>query len=208
MKHISEILQYCRKGLGPRVWFRCVLVVLLCLSVQAAALAQEMPVPVSVQVPLFTKILSFERNTRTKVTNELVVLILYQRNFRNSLNTKNAVEKQLDGKSLSEFSGASARVLTFALDSDSDLRQYLSRNRVNFIYVAPLRAYDIGNITSISRSKKILTGSGVVDYINEGISIGIDIRSEKPEIIINLAAAKHEGADLSSQLLKMARIIK
>lgn len=208
MNRKREILQFRRIGPTAKAWLRFVTVVLLCFSVASAAFAQEMPVPVSMQVPLFTKILSFDRNTRTKVSKELVVLVLYQRNFRNSLNVKNAIEKQLDGKSLSEFSGASAKVLAFALDAESDLRQFLSRNRVNFIYVAPLRAYDIGSITSISRSKKILTGSGVTEYISNGISVGIDIRSEKPEIIINLAAAKLEGADLSSQLLKMARIIK
>lgn len=187
---------------------RCVTALITFFCIASTAIAQDMPVPVSVQVPLLTKILSFERNTRSSVTKELVVLVLYQRNFRNSLNVKNSIEKQLDGKSLPEFSGASAKVLSFALDSDADLRQYLSQHKVNFIYVAPVRAYNINNITSISRSRKILTGSGVVDFINNGISIGIDIKSEKPEIVINLAAAKQEGADLSSQLLKMARIIK
>lgn len=208
MRSNKPILKHNSRGSFSKFLVGIVLLFLLFIGVDSASYAQEMSAPVSAQVSLFTKILSFERITRSKVSNELVVLVLYQKNFRNSLNAKNAVEKQLDGKSLSEFSGASAKVLTFALDSDSDLRQFLSRNKVNFIYVAPLRAYDIDNIISISRSKKILTGSGVAEYVNNGLSIGIGVRSEKPEIIINLTAAKLEGAELSSQLLKMARIIK
>jgi hypothetical protein len=50
--------------------------------------------------------------------------------------------------------------------------------------------------------------TGVPDYIYNGISVGIDIKGEKPEILINLKSSKLEGADFSSQLLKISTIIE
>jgi hypothetical protein len=76
------------------------------------------------------------------------------------------------------------------------------------IYVAPLRAYDVTKISNLSKKLKILTLTGVNEYIDFGLSITIGVKGDKPQIIINLPSAKAEGADFSSQLLKLATVIE
>lgn len=39
-------------------------------------------------------------------------------------------------------------------------------------------------------------------------SVGIDLTGDRPDIVINLPAAKAEGADFDAQLLKLARVIQ
>jgi hypothetical protein len=48
----------------------------------------------------------------------------------------------------------------------------------------------------------------VPDYVGAGCAVGIGTEGEKPLIIINLPAAKAEGADFSSQLLQLAKVIE
>ena len=63
-------------------------------------------------------------------------------------------------------------------------------------------------ITNLSRDKKILTLTGVPDYVDSGLTVGIGTKGRKPRIIINLLAAKAEGADFSSGLLNLAKVVK
>lgn len=167
-----------------------------------------MPVPVEVQASLIKKIVTFDRNMSAKSGSSFNILILYQKDFKTSLNAKNKIEKALSGGLISEFSDAPIKVFSFALDSDTDLKNEIMAHRIVAIYVAPLRAYDIDDISAISRAKKIVTFTGVPEYVDKGLAVGIDVKGDKPEIVVNLNAAKAEGADFSSQLLKMVRIIK
>ena len=45
------------------------------------------------------------------------------------------------------------------------------------------------------------------EYVEEGIAVGIGLRNMRPLILINLEAARAEGAAFSSQLLSLARIV-
>jgi hypothetical protein len=59
------------------------------------------------------------------------------------------------------------------------------------------------------QNKSILTITGVPSYVEGGISIGLGLKSNsKPEILVNMGSIKSEKHDISSQLLKLAKIVK
>lgn len=70
-----------------------------------------------------------------------------------------------------------------------------------------LRAVDLKTITRVSRARQLTTWTGVPEYVEEGISIGIGLSGERPLILINRSASRLEGVDFSSQLLKQAQVI-
>lgn len=78
---------------------------------------------------------------------------------------------------------------------------------VTIAYIAPLRAYDVAGILRETREQNILTLSGVPAYVTAGVSVGLNNRGGKPEILINRTAAQLEGSDFRAQLLKLATII-
>jgi hypothetical protein len=49
--------------------------------------------------------------------------------------------------------------------------------------------------------------AGLIEYLRTGLSVGIGVRNDRPHIMINLAAAKAEGAAYQAQLLRMSEII-
>jgi hypothetical protein len=163
--------------------------------------AQEVPVPVRVQVPLLLRILSFDRNLARRRAGDLVVAVLYQSRNRSSLAIAEEVTLLLGSLSSTEAVGID-------LDKVTDLRAALAQSGGQVLYVSPLRGVEISGIVRVSRGAGVTTVTGVPRYVEEGISIGLDLKAERPEIVVNLEGARAEGADFTAQLLKLARLVK
>lgn len=170
--------------------------------------AQEMALPSSLQYQLFLKILKYDRHLTANMGPELIIGIFYQSGFRNSLQAMEAFQAAVEATTQKEFQNVTVKAVPIDLDNEPDLEKTLASNKVSLIYVAPLRAYDLKAITSLSRAKKLVTLTGVPDYADKGVAVGVGLKGENPEIIINLPAAREEGSDFSSSLLKLARVIE
>lgn len=165
-----------------------------------------MPVPVDVQFSLFSKILTFDRNLPARVNDSLVVGLVYQKKFRGSLIVKNkAVEAT---PSLKKMGGFNSRCVEIDISDAADLAKAISKNGVDILYIAPLRAVEMEKIAAASRARQTMTLTGVPEYVESGLAVGIGMQGGKPRIIINLPAAKAEGVDFDSRLLKLAKILK
>jgi hypothetical protein len=180
---------------------------LLVLGTAMPAAAQEVALPAAVHLPLLVKVLSFDRNFSGRGGETVVVGVLYQAKYRASATVADEVRQALGRLSRSDTGGYLVRVVSIDLDASVDPGQAVSRERIAVLYVGPLRAYSLADITSVTRSAGVTTVTGVPDYVETGLAIGIDLRGGRPEIVVNLAAAKAEGADLSARLLGVARVI-
>lgn len=169
--------------------------------------AQEIAVPVDLQVALITKVLPFDRNQRFDPDGKVVIGIVYQSRFKASLD----IFREFSDAAL-ELSGDRTPIVTYrpiGIDIDKqNLEETLSKYKIQILYIAPLRATGMAEIIEVSRHKRILTITGVPEYVAAGLSVGIGVKAGRPQILINLKAARLEHADFSSQLLKLAKIIE
>lgn len=177
------------------------------LLIGGSAPAQEMDVPARIQVPLLYKILSFDRNFSTRAGDDIVIAILYQTGFRASTVAREQIEDAL-GHTASPFGARRIRWVGIELDAGADLGQALRRNEADVVYVTPLRGTGLNGIVQEARRSHLTTFTGVPPYVERGLSVGIGIEQERPVIIINLAAARAEGADYTSQLLRVSRVVE
>jgi hypothetical protein len=167
--------------------------------------AQEMDVPASVQIPLLYKILSFDRNFAARAGDDIVIAILYQSGFRASTAAREQVEAAL-GHTASPLGARRIRWVSIELES-GDLAVQLRRHETDVLYVTPLRGTGLSGIVDVARRGHLMTFTGVPPYVERGLSVGVGIEQERPMIIINLGAARAEGADYTSQLLRVSRVI-
>lgn len=186
---------------------RLVLTIILIFLGTARFHAQGMVVPVKLQLALFLKILPFDRNLKDRVGDEIVFAVLYQNNFGISYNAKEGLLKVVKESSIKKIEGIPFRFVLIDIE-ETNLAEAITRDNVDILYITPLRAVEIEKITNLSRAQKIMTLTGVPDYVESGLAVGVGVKGEKPLIIINLKAAKAEGADFSSQLLKLAKVIE
>jgi hypothetical protein len=161
--------------------------------------AQEVVVPVEIQVPLLLKILAFDRHL-ADAAEPLVVGVVFQRRNRASA----AIGREVRG--LLAAAARPIRVIAIDLDETRDLRGTLLREGVRVVYIAPLQAVSVSTVTEATRGERVVSVTGVPHYVEQGLAVGIDLSDSRPRIVINLAASRAEGADFSAELLKLARL--
>jgi lysine/ornithine N-monooxygenase len=197
-------MKFLRDRLKSTLTIVCAVIPLL----TAGSYSQEVEVPVSVQFPLLAKIMTFDRNLKSRVGTQIVFGIVYQSNYRTSLEIHDEFVKAMDESEIKDIAGSPLHHISIDLSDEMDLSDALVQHPVDILYVAPLRAYDLKTIMLIARSKQIITMASAPADVESGLAIGISTRGEKPLIVVNLAEAKAEGADFSSSLLKLAKIIQ
>src|SRR5687767_1261167 len=167
----------------------------------ALAEAQDMDVPVQIQVALFLKVLTFDRNLVVSPSSEIVVGVVFQSKYRSSVAAKNIAMTAL----LETRNKRKIRAIAIDLDRET-LITALPRHRPSVLYVAPLRAIEIGDLATVARNANVTTLTGVTEYVALGLAISVRLQGERPKLVINAEAAKAEGADFSAELLKLAQI--
>ena len=157
---------------------------------------------------MFIKILSYDRHLINNLIDEVKIGIVYQDKYRTSLNVKNKIEEFMNAPPLKTIESFPCTLISIDAADEEQLKYLIENAGIDILYVAPLRAFDLEIITSISRKNKITTLTGIPEYVDMGIALGLELKGDKPRIIVNLTAAKAEGADFSSRLLKLARVIE
>lgn len=165
--------------------------------------AQEMEIPVAVQLPLFLKVMSFDRQLRARGAGTVVIAIAYQSGFRASVGAKDDAWRS--ASRVSELDGMPVSVATIDLDRE-ELGPGLARSRATLLYVAPLRGADVELLASVARAAHVTTLTGVVRYVELGLAVGVRLRGDRPRIVVNLAASRLEGAELAAELLRLAEV--
>jgi hypothetical protein len=159
-----------------------------------------MPVSTDVQVALFRNIWKLDRNF--DCSKGIKLAIVYQESYFDSVTAKD------------EFTAAVGRlgmhisIVLIEAHSQQSLRDGLrAMEQLDIVYVAPLRAVDVSEIGRIGRYYRFRTITGVPEYVDAGLAVGIGVRRDRPQIIVNLDQARAEGSVFSSQLLALARIV-
>ncbi len=171
----------------------------------SAGVSQMMPLPVDLQVKLLGKVLQFDREFPQRVGDEVVIGVIYQGRFRESLNALNGLQEAFSTKPM--IGERRVRIVPVELIGDESPERALLASGANVVYVAPLRAVGIDTITKVTRALDLLTCTGVPEYVSDGIAFGVSLRGDRPVILVNLAASREEGARFSSELLKLSRVV-
>lgn len=169
--------------------------------------AQEVTVPPNLQAVLFSKVLPFDRNLQSRAKGTIVIGILYQSRFKMSLDIHREFLSAMSKLPTERIADLPYHLVSVDIDEGS-VEQSIARDSIDILYIAPLRAVDVEKITKITRTRSVLTLTGVPEYVQQGISVGIGTKAGKPQILINLKSARLEHADFNSQLLKIARIVE
>src|SRR5437870_3028699 len=119
-----------------RIGMFIALIVALCWP--AAPAAAAMLVPVDVQIALFVNIWKLDRNFDP--SHGVTLAIVYQDNFADSVMVKDDLIEAVEKLKLP------ITCLPINAPSGNDLRDRLAVTQATVIYVAPLRAIDIGVI--------------------------------------------------------------
>jgi hypothetical protein len=161
--------------------------------------AQEITVPVKLQIELFQKILTFERHHQSTVSPTTRIGVIYQNHFRMSADAFHEISSTLNDRSDVELIPIDLDVLSIE-DLDPARKPHI-------LVLCPLRSYPLDDIIAYSRKKHILSATLVYRYVEEGISVGLLEERDRPVIVINFSASQLEHANFDSRFLKLVRVL-
>ena len=159
------------------------------LLLAGIAWTEEMPVAANQQGEVFKKVFSFDRTLADREDVEL--LVVYE-----------GTPSGLIGDIVLSFQEAGIASSTV---SEDDLPGLI--NQASVVYFAP--GVDVDAFNALCIENQVLTISGDPSLAEDGhVAIGVDVRDDRPEIVVHMGRLKAEGHVLSSELLRLSRIIR
>ena len=171
--------------------------------------AEAMPFPADVQVTLLLKILTYDRSFQFKAKSGVTIGVVYVPTDPESVRAKDAIAKTLALVSDRTIKNQPIRHVAIEYPGAAALERAVRANKVTVFYIAPGNADSLAALLKLSRTYGITTATGVPEYVQRGVAIGIGIRADKkPEILINLPSSRSEGSEFDASLLRIATVVK
>ena len=168
----------------------------------------EMAVPPSLQIPLILKVLTYDRNFEEKAPLELKIGIVFVPGNAASQKAKNDIVGVLDGFAGKTIKKVPIKYLAIEFTSRRELESLTKSSKLNVLYIAPGNAQNLDALLKVSQSNQLITITGVPGYVDQGVAVGIGVRQDKPQILINLASSKSEGSEFDASLLRIASVVR
>lgn len=179
---------------------------ILCQVSYAQPYLQEDFLPVPSQYQLILKVLTFDRNLRKRAGDEIVLGIVYQKEWNTSQNIKDGLVKVMVESSPRELEGIPIRQVAIEFRDKNDFSFKMAIGKVNILYVAPVSPPVLKAILDVCRARRIPTFTGVPSFIERGVAVGFRKRGTHAEILINFQSAREQGFNFSSRLLHISRL--
>jgi uncharacterized protein DUF4154 len=190
---------------GPRSLLSVALVALLAVPATAA---EAMPFTADAQVPLLLKVLTYDRSFAVKAKSALNIGIVYMASDPQSVKAKDDIVKTLQAFSDRTIKNVPIKFQPIEYRGRASLETAV-RSGVNVFYIAPGTADAIDEVLKVSHRSGVTTATGVPEFVNRGVAIGIGMKADKkPDILINLSSSRSEGSEFDASLLRIANIVK
>jgi hypothetical protein len=174
----------------------------------AAADVEVNPVPADLQVPLLLKVLTYDRNFVKRGWTALNIAIVFVGNDPASSKARSDILDVFKRSSDKTLRNLPISFTAVEYMSDSQIENVVKTGQFNMLYIAPGNARNLPKLLEVSQSQQIITTTGVPDYVQRGVAVGIGVRQDRPEILINLQSSKSAGSEFDASLLRVARVIR
>jgi hypothetical protein len=165
--------------------------------------ATEPQLPPDLQLALLTKVLSFDR--RADFGSELVIAVPFQPAYPASVRNRDGWLRAAQAAAPDQVAGARVRVI--AVPYTPGLADELRRQDADVAVLGPLRAVDVPVVAERVRSVGVRTAATVAEYGSQSTAVQLLLRDGRGHIVINHGLARREGAEFSSQLLRVAEVV-
>jgi hypothetical protein len=156
-------------------------------SIGAELHAQDMPIPVRIHVALLKKVFSFNRTLQSNASPKVVIVFT----------DPSASVKDAALKAFTEIG-----IPATAMKLDQAMK---ALGEADVVYVAP----GAEAVQKVCDDRNIFTVTGIPALVETGkVAVGIGAEAGKPKVYVNMALMKAQKQELTSDLLRVARVIQ
>ncbi len=176
------------------------------VAVASPSAAEEVVVPVPLQVALLAKVAGYDKNLPARAGDRVHVLILTKPGSDESARVASQADKALADQDT--IGGLPHDRATTAFTDPAALARLCRSRRIAILYITP--GFSEGEITAIANAfsgADILTASAVASHVPLGVVLGFDLVSGKPKLLVHLGQARRQHVDLSAEVLKLMKVV-
>lgn len=174
------------------------------LGAQAASAKRH-----EVAIALHLKVLSYDRNLKARGGDKLVVGVMYKTGVSRSEKAMRQIVASLVRTSKkTTVQGLKVTVVRVPYDSDATLLDRIDKSGATAIILSPGLESWATAITRITNGRRVPTLSFSREFALRGASVSVVAKGRTPAIVVNLKASRTAGMQLSSQVLRLAEVIK
>ncbi|MBK9516377.1 MAG: DUF4154 domain-containing protein [Anaeromyxobacter sp.] len=179
---------------------------LLAATVALPAAAEEALSP-SGEALLLLRVLAYDRQVTARAVDAVTVALASLPDDRAGQARRAAVAAALDRAAL-QFTVAGLPVRWVAVSASGEgLAEELRLVRASAVLVLGQAAGDPAALCRAARAARVLSLAGSREAVERCVSVGLVLRGARAGVLVNLASAQAEGADLEPALLTMAEVL-
>jgi hypothetical protein len=192
---------------GARRWVA--LLAALALVAPALRAEGEEELPARQRVLLLLRVLAYDRNLKARAGEVVAVAVLFQKgNARSEECQKELLAAFEEVASTSVVAGLPIQARGQAWAGGAALDAELQHPRTSSLYACPGLESVVPAIREVARRRSSFTAAGGRAMVEAGLSLGLIKGGARAGLVINLEAARAEGVDLDSALLRIAEVLR
>ena len=175
------------------------------LLAAVAATADEVTVPVNLQIELLGRIVRYERTYASEAT-PIAVLVVSRTNAPECVRVSSQLTAEL--RRAGRIGGRALTVSTAAYTTPAALRAQVGTSHARLVYLGAGLGRDVPAIATALAGAGVITVAAVGADVDRGAVVGFELVSSRPRIVVNLAAARAQRLQFNAQFLRLARIVQ
>jgi hypothetical protein len=155
-----------------------------------------------------TRALAYDTKLKARTGDSVVLAVLFRPDQPSSKSAADAVARAFKPLENVRVQELPFKVVEQPYTSKGDLQAAIGAQGIDALYVVGGLEGELSSIKEISRKRQVLTIGAREQLVADGLSLGVFVVDGKNTITVNLAASREEGAAFTSDLLRLARVIK
>jgi hypothetical protein len=180
----------------------------LCAAGPPAAAAAADDLPARKQALLLLRVLVYDRNLKARAHGAVRIAVAYRPNDAASEGQRDALLAGFESLGREVVAaGLPVEAVAVPFHDADDFASRLKRAGAVCLYVGPGLAAHARDVERVARAHALLTATGDRALLDAGLAIGLVNRGPRAGVVVNLPAARGEGADLDAALLAIAEVL-
>ena len=185
-----------------------VLCVAVSLVLFAGGLGIGAELPAAKQAVFLARIIAYDGNLKERVAGAVTIGILSRKGDKASEQMAESVIKAFGPLESATLAGLPVKLTKVSFVGRDLLDKAVRDEHINTIYVCDGLDANLSDITSVARSRKVLTIASQQGHLKLGLSLGVFDVDGKNTILVNLDASREEGVAFGPELLRLATVVR
>lgn len=178
------------------------------LMALAVPLGVGAELPPGKQVVFLARIIAYDANLKERAAGTVNIAILSKHGDMASEQSAESILAAFTPLGSTTLAGVPVKITKVSFVGREALDKSVRDEKIDTLYVCSGLDGNLGDITSVSRARKVLTIASQAAHLKLGLSLGVFDVDGKNTILVNLESSREEGVAFGPDLLRLATVVR